>query len=87
MRGLCNINVWRRKSGNSMEDSMSQSVMYVANIPAGMQLWQQEIKNPCIQAPDFPPPVSRGPGKWERILQIRKKLHNQSKARIPSLAA
>mgnify|MGYP007087912116 FL=1 len=43
MRGLCNINVWRRKSGNSMEDSMSQSVMYVANIPAGMQLWQQEI--------------------------------------------
>ena len=43
MRGLCNINVWRRKSGNSMEDSMSQSVMYVANIPAGMQLWQWEI--------------------------------------------
>ena len=42
MRGLCNINVWRRKSGNSMEDSMSQPVMYVANIPAGMQLWQQE---------------------------------------------
>ncbi|WP_443789600.1 hypothetical protein, partial [Dialister succinatiphilus] len=43
-RGLCNINVWRRKSGNSMEDSMSQSVMYVANIPAGMQLWQQGNK-------------------------------------------
>ncbi len=43
MRGLCNINIWRKKSGNSMEDSMSQSVMYVANIPAGMQLWQWGI--------------------------------------------
>ncbi len=35
----------------------------------------------------FLPPVSRGPGKWERILQIRKKFDNQSKTRIPSLAA
>ena len=26
-----------------MEDSMSQSVMYVANIPTGMQLWQWGI--------------------------------------------
>ena len=43
MRGLCNINVWRRKSGNSMEDPMSQPVMYVENIPAGMQLWQWGI--------------------------------------------
>ena len=42
MRGLCNINVWRRKSGNSME-GFFPSVMYIANIPAGMQLWQWGI--------------------------------------------
>ena len=35
---LCNINVWRRKSGNSMEGFSVPSVMYIANIPAGMQL-------------------------------------------------
>lgn len=52
MRGLCNINVWRRKSGNSMEDSMSQPVMYIANIPAGMQLWQRGINESLYT--DFP---------------------------------
>ena len=35
------------------------SVMYIAIIPAGMQLWQKEIKNPCIQSPDFPLPPPR----------------------------
>ena len=66
---------------------MSQSVMYVANIPAGMQLWQQGNQESLYTGSRFFSTISRGPGKWERILQIRKKLHNQSKARIPSLAA
>ena len=62
-RCLCNINVWRRKSGNSMEDSMSQSVMYVANIPAGMQLWQQGNQESLYTGSWFFSTISRGPGK------------------------
>ena len=53
------------------------SVMYIAIIPAGMQLWQKGIKNPCIQAPDFPLPLP-GAGEAKRILQIRKKYDNPS---------
>ena len=37
------------------------SVMYIAIIPAGMQLCQKEIKNPCIQASGFPLPLPRKP--------------------------
>ena len=38
---------------------------------------------------DFLLPLSGSPGAWEakRILQIRKKQDNQTKTRIPSLAA
>ena len=63
------------------------SVMYIANIPAGMQLWQIGSHESLYTGSRFLSPISRGPGKSERILQIRKKLHNQSKTRIPSLAA
>ena len=55
---LCNINVWRRKSGNSMEGFYFPSVMYIANIPAGMQLWQkgrhESLYRLLIFLPDFP---------------------------------
>jgi hypothetical protein len=38
------------------KDSISPSVMYIANIPAGMQLWQiGKLWKPCIQVPDFSP--------------------------------
>ena len=43
----------------SMEGFYFPSVMYIAIIPARMQLCQKEIPNPCIQAPDFPLPLSR----------------------------
>ena len=33
--------------------------MYIANIPAGMQYWQKEIKNPCIQTSCFRSPAPR----------------------------
>ena len=61
----------------SMEGFYFPSVMYIAMIPAGMQLWQKGIKNPCIQAPDFPLPLP-GAGEAKRILQIRKKYDNPS---------
>ena len=49
------------------------SVMYIANIPAGIQLWQKENHESLYTGSWFPSPTSRGPGKPERILQIRKK--------------
>ena len=49
------------------------SVMYIANIPAGMQLWQIGSHESLYTGSRFPSPISRGPGKTERILQIRKK--------------
>ena len=61
----------------SMEGFYFPSVMYIAIIPAEMQLCQKEIKNPCIQAPDFPLPLP-GAGEAKRILQIRKKYDNPS---------
>ena len=69
----------------SMEGFYFPSVMYIAMIPAGMQLWQKGIKNPCIQAPDFPLPLP-GAGEAKRSLQIRKKnmiTHRKSTDTIP----
>ena len=60
-----------------MEGFYFPSVMYIAIIPAEMQLCQKEIKNPCIQAPDFPLPLP-GAGEAKRILQIRKRYDNPS---------
>jgi len=48
--------------------------MYIANIPAGMQLWQKESHESLYTGSWFPSPTFRGPGKPERILQIRKKV-------------
>ena len=45
----------------SMEEFYFPSVMYIAIIPAEMQLCQKEIKNPCIQASGFPLPLPRKP--------------------------
>ena len=39
----------------------------------------RKAMNPCIQAPDSPSSTSRGPGRSERILQIRKKASQQNK--------
>ena len=63
------------------------SVMYIANIPAGMQLWQ--IGKPrvpvyrfLISFPDFPGPKEIGTDSADS-----KKHDHQTKTRIPSLAA
>ena len=50
------------------------SVMYIANIPAGMQLWQKENHESLYTGSWFPSPTFRGPEMSERILQIRKKV-------------
>ena len=58
--GLCNINVWRDKAEDfPWKDSIFLSAMYIANIPAGMQYWQKEIKSPCIQTYCFRSPAPR----------------------------
>jgi hypothetical protein len=46
------------------KDSISSSVMYIANIPAGMQLWQigsyESLYRLPISLPDFPGPREVG---------------------------
>ena len=87
MRGLCNINVWRRKSGNSMEG-------FFSNLPCISRIFRPECSfdrkdtmSPCIQVPDFPPRFPGAQGRRNEFCRFVKKLHNQSKTRIPSLAA
>ena len=53
--------------------------MYIANIPAGMQLWQKENHESLYTGSWFPSPTSRGPEMSERILQIPKKYDNKTK--------
>ena len=50
------------------------SVMYIANIPAGMQLWQIGSHESLYTGFRFLSPMSRGPRTWERILQILKEV-------------
>ena len=89
MRGLCNINVWRRKSGYSpWKDSISPSVMYIANIPAGMQLWQiGKLWKPCIQVPDFPPRFPGAQGRRNEFCRFVKSFTTNQKHGLPSFAA
>ena len=50
------------------------SVMYIANIPAGMQIWQVGSHESLYTGFRFLSPMFRGPGTWERILQILKEV-------------
>ena len=72
MRGLCNINVWRRKSGNSMEGFCSHLSCISRIFRPECSFDKKDAMNPCTGS-RFPSSTSRGPGKSERILQIRKK--------------
>ena len=69
---LCNINVWRRKSGNSMEGFYSHLSCISRIFRPECSFDRKEAMNPCTGF-RFLSPMSRGPGTWERILQIRKK--------------
>ena len=69
---LFNINVWRRKSGNSMEGFYSHLSCISRIFRPECSFDRQEAMNPCTGF-RFLSPISRGPGKPERILQIRKK--------------
>ena len=70
---LCNINVWRRKSGNSMEGFYSHLSCISRIFRPECSFGRRKTTNPCIQVPSFPPRLPGGTGKPERILQIRKK--------------
>ena len=70
---LCNINVWRRKSGSSMEGFYSHLSCISRIFRPECSFGRRKTTNPCIQVPDFPPRLPGGTGKPERILQIRKK--------------
>ena len=63
MRGLCNINVWREKRGRfPWKDSISPLSCMSRIFRPECSFGSREIKNPCIQAPDFSPlfPGARG---------------------------
>ena len=69
----------REKRTLSMEEFYFPSVMYIAIIPAGIQLWQKGIKNPCIQAPDFPLPLP-GAGKRNEFCRFVKNMITHRKS-------
>ena len=74
---LCNINVWRRKSGNSMEGFYSPLSCISRSFRPECSFDRKESRIPVYRLPILP---SRSPGAGEakRILQIRKKHNNQS---------
>ena len=84
---LCNINVWRRKSGNSMEGFYSHLSCISRIFRPECSFDRQEAMNPCIQASDFSPPCPGAQGRGNGFCRFVKKLDNQTKTRIPSLAA
>ena len=77
MRGLCNINVWRRKSGNSMEGFYSPLSCISRSFRPECSFDRKKSKIPVYRLLIF---SSRSPGAGEakRILQIRKKYDNPS---------
>ena len=87
MRSLCNINVWRRKSGNSMEGFFSHLSCISRIFRPECSFDRKDTMSPCIQVPDFPPRFPGAQGRRNEFCRFVKKLHNQSKTRIPSLAA
>ena len=52
---LCNINVWRRKSGNSMEGFYSHLSCISRIFRPECSFGRRKTTNPCIQVPGFPP--------------------------------
>ena len=87
MRGLCNINVWRRKSGNSMEGFFSHLSCISQIFRPECSFDRQEAMNPCIQASDFSPPCPGAQGRGNGFCRFVKKYDNKTKTRIPSFAA
>ena len=84
---LCNINVWRRKSGNSMEGFYSHLSCISRIFRPECSFDRQEAMNPCIQASDFSPPCPGAQGRGNGFCRFSKKYDNKIKTRIPSLAA
>ena len=84
---LCNINVWRRKSGNSMEGFFSHLSCISRIFRPECSFDRKESQESLYTGSWFSSPISWGPGTSKRILQICKKLHNQSKTRITILCS
>ena len=84
---LCNINVWRRKSGNSMEGFDSHLPCISRIFRPECSFGRRKTTNPCIQVPDFPPRLPGARRSRNGFCRFVKKYDHQTKTRIPSLAA
>ena len=71
---LCNINVWRRKSENSMEGFYSHLSCISRIFRPEYNFDRQGSHESLYTGFRFLSPMSRGPGTWERILQILKEV-------------
>ena len=71
MRGLCNINVWRRKLGNSMEGFCSHLSCISRIFRPECNFDKKDAMNPCTGS-RFPLPPC--PGAHGNRFQIRKKV-------------
>ena len=73
---LCNINVWRRKSGNSMEGFYSCLPCISRIFRPECSFDREETMNPCIQASDFSPPCPGAQGRGNGFCRFVKKYDN-----------
>ena len=73
---LCNINVWRKKSGNSMEGFYSHLSCISRIFRPECSFDRQEAMNPCIQASDFSPPCPGAQGRGNGSCRFVKKYDN-----------
>ena len=79
MRVLCNINVWRRKSGNSMEGFYSHLSCISRIFRPECSFGKRKTTNPCIQVPDFPPRLPGAQGSRNGFCRFVKKYDNKTK--------
>ena len=75
MRGLCNINVWRRKSGNSMEGFYSHLSCISRIFRPECSFDRKESRIPVYRLPIFPS-RSPAPGKRNGFCRFVKKYDN-----------
>ena len=69
---LCNINVWRRKSENSMDGFYSHLSCISRIFRPECSFDRQEAMNPCIQASDFSPPCLGAQGHRNEFCRFVK---------------
>ena len=76
---LCNINVWRRKSGSSMEGFYSHLSCISRIFRPECSFDRQKAMNPCIQAPDFSPRFPGAQGSRNEFCRFVKSFTTNQK--------